>query len=938
MALSNTGITNRTETEWVALMCLSSTDGEQCLQPLEYQNLQPYQKVSRIPGLRDVLWRKDALCATIYKAQHTMALQHSPVSPACWVLPNQLNEFIQTFKVVGMQQKWVIKSANNGRGREVKVIKHEDVYKLQASSFSTRSIIQEYIPNLLHIQKSEISVTVFALVTSASPLRLYLHKDGSVYFRESKAGVLRKTPNLAWNLTQLCQYLRRTHGALAEQKAIYSIKQAVVTTLLIAEPLLKNKFLQVFGSENIRHQTLYQCQHCFQLLSVDLVLNESFHAFVLEVDGQPSLSSLLKEKMSKIRKCAVAEDAVRLLFESRLVARRVAKAIESIPDIDSFNCDSEHSLCLSDRELVYLLDLFRERHFSGNFEQIYPTVDGGIYDHLIADLKSERSFDQHDQHTLSQRSTVELHKFLTQLMLKSQEALPKSHEERGQSQSNFAGLAHQTTESGYQESLINNVFGDELLPREGKQTTYSFDSLIFCLHYFIDGCSDDKENLPYLKSLIVSQGQLNPAFHPSQTTYNIYVGHETTIITVEAVAAHCKCQARFGTKLGRSGSVRWVLDIGPNTITVLVTDISHTDVWIMQAYVVYITRAKVADSKLTLNPRLGHQVCSLVQECDMAVFPGKRCGLQHMSHSWLEMNERIQLLPSCYGSPEGRWIQPCRSCSDRLSCLWSNSTWLPYDCVHRLVPRLQLKYCWRRRKVMVIGDSLVRGIMYYMLEQLNGTLNHWSKSHGAITYAHVGDGMSFTFTYYPQFWLPINKRPVFERSLYSMLRKQLPLRNSSQTVLIIGGLQWLNEHHLNTTNRVLQRMGLTNIKVIVKGYGSGFTQPADDILYHDFAGQQKLIAREREVRRAAERVGFHYINTFNMTIARYKHFLYGRCSCHYHSVEKLDDVDNDGNNTMLRDRTKGVKYTVRGKYTVKGEINALYSEILLSSICHKGND
>ena len=64
----------------------------------------------------------------------------------------------------------------------------------------------------------------------------------------------------------------------------------------------------------------------------------------------------------------------------------------------------------------------------------------------------------------------------------------------------------------------------------------------------------DKENLPYLKSLIVSQGQLNPAFHPSQTTYNIYVGHETTIITVEAVAAHCKCQARFGTKLGRSGS------------------------------------------------------------------------------------------------------------------------------------------------------------------------------------------------------------------------------------------------------------------------------------------------------------------------------------------------------------------------------------------------
>lgn len=32
---------------------------------------------------------------------------------------------------------------------------------------------------------------------------------------------------------------------------------------------------------------------------------------------------------------------------------------------------------------------------------------------------------------------------------------------------------------------------------------------------------------------------------------------------------------------------------------------------------------------------------------------------------------------------------------------------------------------------------------------------------------------------------------------------------------------------------IMIRMGLTDIAVIVKGYGAGFTQPADDIRYYD---------------------------------------------------------------------------------------------------------
>jgi hypothetical protein len=49
-------------------------------------------------------------------------------------------------------------------------------------------------------------------------------------------------------------------------------------------------------------------------------------------------------------------------------------------------------------------------------------------------------------------------------------------------------------------------------------------------------------------------------------------------------------------------------------------------------------------------------------------------------------------------------------------------------------------------------------------------------------------------------------------------------------------------------------------------------------------GQQRFLLREKSTRDSATKAGFHFVDTFNMTISRYKHFLYGQCACHYHLV------------------------------------------------------
>lgn len=62
-----------------------------------------------------------------------------------------------------------------------------------------------------------------------------------------------------------------------------------------------------------------------------------------------------------------------------------------------------------------------------------------------------------------------------------------------------------------------------------------------------------------------------------------------------------------------SRSVKWVLDVGQNIITILVTDIRHAEVWVLQHYLVYITRAELSANEGSFNVFLSHQVCSLMQ-------------------------------------------------------------------------------------------------------------------------------------------------------------------------------------------------------------------------------------------------------------------------------------------------------------------------------------
>lgn len=50
------------------------------------------------------------------------------------------------------------------------------------------------------------------------------------------------------------------------------------------------------------------------------------------------------------------------------------------------------------------------------------------------------------------------------------------------------------------------------------------------------------------------------------------------------------------------------------------------------------------------------------------------------------------------------------------------------------------------------------------------------------------------------------------------------------------------------------------------------------------AEQRKTAERNEMVIKAATRLGYEVVDTFGMTVSRYKDFLLGNCGCHFHKV------------------------------------------------------
>ncbi|XP_051886664.1 cadherin-like and PC-esterase domain-containing protein 1 [Pristis pectinata] len=875
---------------WDMMICFTSNevDDDRCLQKGMFDQLLLHQKVNKIPGLENTLCRKDGFCQIMKTAQSLPVLQSLVVSPLCF-------DHYVDLEATSDKIKAGNSISHNGNTPFLKLQKpNNGIGMKQYDAFSENALWGEQ--RSVPIEGLSAILKVYVLVTSLSPLRAFIHSTGLV----------QGEPNKKFFVTKLLEYFEKYFGTTASAQAFENMKELITQLLLIAEVNIESST----GSQG----TSERCCSCFQLLAFDLSFGTSVYPMIVEVHQQPVFEADDNIAFAdRITKDFLLEDTFKLLLSGTSVVSEIHEALENIHQSARSKNNSwfqKRELCLSARDVTVISHFQMEFKSQGKFQLLYPSTNPDYQRTLYA---LYHNFD----HTSRTRSILGMHQLLSELRDQFQALHLKSN------LNYFKWEQFQTVPHTFVK-IDNNKMGQNK-PKN---------------------CSTAKHTLTYISRVLTSpQLKLNPIFTPKVKVYYSEVPFDVVIIKIRAEAANCHCQVHLDERKGFS-IANYPLGLGNNRIHILVSDESRAKPAIVATYTINVYR----HSRPSLPVLDGSIMCSFLQDCGLIIQPDRPCGLQPVSNGYLSAVVQRQIQTCKTGDAKGRWFVPCLSCSDNRTCDWQKARWQPDNCRHLSPTKIQLQQCMSGRKVLFIGDSTNRGMMYYLMEEMNETLQEWDKAHDSKFYYNLNRGKTFTsYVYYPQFWLSLDQRPTFEKALEQLIQRSHPLENNDQTVLVVGGVQWLNTRHLHIIQKVLQRQNLLNILVIIKSIGMGFHLPVDGIRSLSLKEVQNLWKENTEILSEAKDYGFDVVDTFSMTMGRYKEFLQGKCACHFHEVVRSEyskstihkkmqhlahfltekDKSSQNKHSALQD----VLSAFKSHYHVKGPINQAYSEILLSRVC-----
>uniref|UniRef100_A0A8C3Y8N2 Cadherin like and PC-esterase domain containing 1 n=1 Tax=Catharus ustulatus TaxID=91951 RepID=A0A8C3Y8N2_CATUS len=727
--------------------------------------------------------------------------------------------------------------------------------------------------DILKAQDLSVIIKAYVLVTSLTPLRAFIHSTATVWHPPKKK-------HFTLKLQRFFEIFFRNSSP---QQAFNNMKEAINKLLLITEVFSKS-------SKLIPFILYFRCSQCFQMLTFDIGFGMSIHPIVLKVhenfDFQIENESAIQDQISKE---LLFEDTFKFLLSDEFSTSSFIEALQKIYG-SSVNKDRtynrEDEQCFSLEEMNSMIAFIKELKSLGQFELLFPSSTPKIQ-MLLRDLY--RTVDP--MRRLS--SVLTLHWLLSNVLQQFQLMNKEAH-------TNL--------------SDIKNVY-----KTLNKWTI--------------------------IQIFTSPQLDLNPQFNPRIREYYAEVPFDMVTVKIGAEPSNCQCHVHLDDKKGPS-IANYPLGLGLNKVIIVLTDDSQPSPEVVSSYKVTIYR----EDRPSLPLFDDYMMCGFVQDCGSKIRPEESCGLQPLSHEYLSAISQTVLKTCEAGDTKGQWIVPCLSCSDNRTCDWREITWQPHGCRYSVLAKPELQRCVEGRRILFIGDSTNRGMMYYLIERVNKTLQEWQKTHDVKCYHNINEGKTFiSYSYYPQFWMTANQRPTFEKALEQLLQRSRPLENTDQTVLIVGGVQWLNSNHLQIIQKVLNRENLSNILVIVKSIGMGFHLPVDGIHSLSQAEVQNLWNENLIILDTAKNLGYEVVDTFVITMGRYKEFLRGKCGCHFHEVVKSNPSEERPHITMTLSRhyTLGKYFGNQSKpsqlqdyatnsqspYHVRGPINQVYSEILLSRLC-----
>ena len=242
--------------------------------------------------------------------------------PDTYILPNDAETFENIYKK-NKRALWIVKPVNMSRGRGVHLLKDQDELK----NLIKKSYDENEIPDLLSryldkphiINNKKYDLRIYVLVTSFSPLRFYIYYNGlvrfatedyqkgnfdNVYIHITNYSINKNNLNYKSNQRNNKEIEELEEENKNEEKEDNSSKWSLVEYINYFKKIGKNdiidniwkqiediitKSLITVANDNWKEISSNKINSLFELYGYDILIDESFKAWLLEVNVNPSL-------------------------------------------------------------------------------------------------------------------------------------------------------------------------------------------------------------------------------------------------------------------------------------------------------------------------------------------------------------------------------------------------------------------------------------------------------------------------------------------------------------------------------------------------------------------------------------------------------------------------------------------------------------------------
>ncbi|KAK4884418.1 hypothetical protein RN001_000689 [Aquatica leii] len=267
--------------------------------PGTLRSLLPYQRVNHFPRAYE-LTRKDRLYKNIERMQHGKGLKHFDFVPQTFVMPGEYRDLCTThYRVKG---PWIVKPVASSRGRGIFIVENPSQVPLDEPV-----VVAKYINKPLLVEGHKCDLRLYVLVSSFDPLIVYIYEEGLVRLATVRYDASHKQ---LWNpCMHLCNYsINKYHSDYVKSDdpsaenvghkwtlsaLLRHLKsQDKDTALLMSqiEDVIVKAILATAGAIVPACQMFVpHLNNCFELYGFDILIDENFKPWLLEVNLSPSL-------------------------------------------------------------------------------------------------------------------------------------------------------------------------------------------------------------------------------------------------------------------------------------------------------------------------------------------------------------------------------------------------------------------------------------------------------------------------------------------------------------------------------------------------------------------------------------------------------------------------------------------------------------------------